>query len=413
MQHLHGFCIVTKLTKANQNITIVSKNMDWVRSFHFWIKTVHRFVNDPNGCIKCNICVVFCTVTKLTKTNQNITIGSKNVDWVRSFRFWIETVHRFVNYPNGCIQCNICMVFCTVTKLTKTNQNITIWSKNLDWVRSFRFWIETVHRFVNDPNGCIKCNICMVFCTVTKLTKTNQNITIGSKNVDWVRSFRFWIKTVHRFVNDPNGCIKCNICVVFCTVTKLTKTNQNITLGSKNVDWVRSFRFWPETVHRFVNDPNGCIKCNICMVFFTVTKLTKPNQNITIGSKNVDWVRSFRLWLETVHRFVYDPNGCIKCNICMVFCTVTKLTKTIQNITIGSKNVDWVCSFRFWPETMRRFINGLNRCIKSNPGMVFYTVTKLTKTNQNITIGSKNVDWVRSFRFWIDTVHHFVNDPNR
>src|SRR6187455_3253727 len=56
---------------------------------------------------------------------------------------------------------------------------------------SFRFWIEIVRRFVNDPNGCIKCNICMVFCTVTKLTKTNQNITIGSENVDWVRSFRF------------------------------------------------------------------------------------------------------------------------------------------------------------------------------------------------------------------------------
>src|SRR6187551_1339146 len=157
MQHLHVFCTVTKLTKTNQNITLGSKNMDWVRSFHLWTETVHRFVNDPNGCIKCNICMVFCTVTKLTKTNQNITIGSKNLDWVRSFHFWIETVHRFVNDPNGCIKCNICMVFCTVTKLTKKNPNITIGSKNVNRVRSFRFWIETVHRFVNDPNGCIKC----------------------------------------------------------------------------------------------------------------------------------------------------------------------------------------------------------------------------------------------------------------
>src|SRR6187551_1529283 len=196
--------------------------------------------------------MVFCTVTKLTKTNQNITIGSKNVDWVRSFCFWPETVHRFVNDPNGCIKCNICMVFCTVTKVTKTNQNITIRSKKVDGERLFCFWPETVHRFVNDPNGCIKCNICMVFCTVMKLTKMNQNITIGSKNVDWVRLFPFWHKTGHRFVNDLNGCIKCNICIVFCTVMKLTKTNQNITIGSKNVDWVRSFRFWPETVHRIV-----------------------------------------------------------------------------------------------------------------------------------------------------------------
>src|SRR6187551_545535 len=44
-------------------------------------------------------------------------------------------------------------------------------------------------------------------------------------------------------------------------------------------------------------------------------------------------------------------------------------------------------SFRFWPETMHRFVNDLNRCIKYNPSMVFCTVTKLTKTNQNITIG--------------------------
>ena len=123
----------------------------------------------------------------------------------------------------------------------------------------------------------------MFFCTVTKLTKTNQNITIGSKNVDWVRSFRFWPETVPRFVNGPNQCIKCNPGMVFCTVTKLTKMNQNITIGSKNVDGERSFRFWPETVHRFINGPNRCIKYNPGMVSRTVTKLTKTNQSITIG----------------------------------------------------------------------------------------------------------------------------------
>src|SRR6187455_2115241 len=37
----------------------------------------------------------------------------------------------------------------------------------------------------------------MVFCTVTKLTETNQNITIGSKKVDWVRCF----------FSGPNRCI--------------------------------------------------------------------------------------------------------------------------------------------------------------------------------------------------------------
>src|SRR6187551_393615 len=148
------------------------------------------------------------------------------------------------------------MVFRTATKLTKTEQNITIGSKKVDWVRSFRFWTETVHRFVNGPNRCIKCNPGMVSRTVTKLTKTEQNITIGSKKVDWVRSFPFWTETVHRFFKGRTG----NPGMVFRTATKLTKTEQNITIGSKKVDWVRSFPFWTETVHCFVNAPNRCIK---------------------------------------------------------------------------------------------------------------------------------------------------------
>src|SRR6187455_2660565 len=179
----------------------------------------------------------------------------------------------------------------------ETDQN---GAKHHYWVQNgglgalFRFWTETVHRFVNGPNRCIKCNPDMVSRTVTKLTKTEQNITIGSKKVDCVRSFRFWTETVHRFVNGPNRCIKCNPGMVSRTVTKLTKTNQNISIGSKKVDWVRSFHFWTETVHRFVNGPNRCIKCNPGMVSRTVTKLTKTEENITIGSKKVDWVRSFR-----------------------------------------------------------------------------------------------------------------------
>src|SRR6187551_2385232 len=105
MQHLHGFLhsIETDQTKPKHHYWVQKRGLG--AFVHFWIETVHRFVNDPNGCIKCNICKVFCTVTKLTKTNPNITIGSKNVNWVRSFRFWIETVHRFVNDPNGCIKC--------------------------------------------------------------------------------------------------------------------------------------------------------------------------------------------------------------------------------------------------------------------------------------------------------------------
>src|SRR6187551_3241897 len=264
--------------------------------------------------------MVFCTVTKLTKTNQNITIVSKKVDWVRTFRFLRESVVRFVLGPNRFIKCYTGMFFCTVTKLTKTNQNITIGSKKVDWVRSFRFWGESVVHFVSGPNRCIKCYTGLVFCTVTKLTKTNQNITIGSKKVDWVRSFRFWCESVVRFVSGLNRCIKCYTGMVFCTVTKLTKTNQNITIGSKKVDWARLLSFWRDSVVRFVLGPNRCIKCYTGMFFCTVTKLTKTNQNITIGTKKVDWVRSFRVWRKSVVRFVSGPDRCIKCYTGMVFC---------------------------------------------------------------------------------------------
>src|SRR6187551_1675907 len=59
------------------------------------------------------------------------------------------------------------------------------WGQKVDWMRSFLFWAKTVHRFVNGPNRCLKCDPNMVFYTVTKLTQTNQNITIGSKKMDW------------------------------------------------------------------------------------------------------------------------------------------------------------------------------------------------------------------------------------
>src|SRR6187551_2426652 len=101
----------------------------------------------------------------------------------------------------------------------------------------------------------------MVFCTVTKLTETNLNITIGSKKVDWLRSFRFWAELEHRFGSGPNQCIKCYQAWFFCTVTKLTETNLNITIGSKKVDWVHSFHFWAESEHRFGSGQNECIKC--------------------------------------------------------------------------------------------------------------------------------------------------------
>src|SRR6187551_429689 len=121
--------------------------------------------------------------------------------------------------------------------------------------------------------------------------------------------------------------------------------------------WVHLFHFWPKSQHRFVSDPNRCIECNPSMISVTVTKPTKMNQNITIGSKNHDWLRSFHFCPESVHRFVFGPNRCIECNPSMVSSTVTKRTKTNQNITIVSINMfGCIC-----------FISGPNRSIVSFP----------------------------------------------
>src|SRR6187551_571818 len=116
--------------------------------------------------------------------------------------------------------------------------------------------------------------------------------------------------------------------------------------------------FLDESVHRFISGPDRCIKCNTC---FWHSNETDPNE-----PKHQYWVQkaglgAFVLFLdESVHRFISGPDRCIKCNTGMIFVTVTKLTQMNQNITIGSKKVDWVRSFCFW----------MNRCIVSFPARI-------------------------------------------
>src|SRR6187551_3746952 len=99
---------------------------------------------------------------------------------------------------------------------------------------------------------------------------------------------------------------------------------------------------------------------------------TDPNK-----SKHHYWVEKSGLGAfvsfleESVHPCISGPDRCIKCNTGMVFGTVTKLTQTNQNITIGSKKVDWVHSFCFWPESVVRFGSGLNRSINATLAWFF------------------------------------------
>src|SRR6187551_3704938 len=89
--------------------------------------------------------------------------------------------------------------------------------------------------------------------------------------------------------------------MVFCTVTKLTETNLNITIGSKKVDWVRSFRFWPESEHCFGSGQNQCIKCY--RAWFVHSNETDRNE-----PKHHYWVQKRWIWCV---RFVSGPNRSI------------------------------------------------------------------------------------------------------
>src|SRR6187455_2609731 len=101
--------------------------------------------------------------------------------------------------------------------------------------------------------------------------------------------------------------------MVFGTVMKLTKMNQNINIGSKKVDWVRSFRFWPESVHRFLSARLGAL--NATRHGFRHNYETDPNE-----PKHHYWVHksglgAFVLFLdESVHRLIFGLNRCSKCN---------------------------------------------------------------------------------------------------
>src|SRR6187551_519678 len=66
--------------------------------------------------------------------------------------------------------------------------------------------------------------------------------------------------------------------------------------------------FLDEWVHRFIFGPNRCSKCTLGMVFGTVMKLTKMNQNINIRSKK-SGLGAFVLFLDvSLHLLIFGQN---------------------------------------------------------------------------------------------------------
>src|SRR6187551_3128863 len=96
----------------------------------------------------------------------------------------------------------------------------------------------------------------MVFGTVTKMTQTNQTITIGSKSVDWLRSF----------ISGPNRCIvsfPAHIGALKQPRHCFRHSNETDPIEPKHHYWVQKrglgafVHFWTESVHRFVSGPNS------------------------------------------------------------------------------------------------------------------------------------------------------------
>src|SRR6187551_281909 len=98
--------------------------------------------------------------------------------------------------------------------------------------------------------------------------------------------------------------------MVFCRVTKLTETTVNITIGFKKVVWVRSFRFFPESEHRFSSGQNQCIKCYRAWFFHSnETDRNEPKHHYGVQKRGLGAFvsflsrnrASFRFLPESVH----------------------------------------------------------------------------------------------------------------
>src|SRR6187455_2292383 len=98
---------------------------------------------------------------------------------------------------------------------------------------------------------------------------------------------------------------------VFDTITKLTQMNPNITIGSKKVDWLRSFCFWTSRCIVSFSAQIGAV--NAPRHGFRYSNIADQNE-----PKHQYWIQksglgAFVLFLdELVHRFIFGPNRCNK-----------------------------------------------------------------------------------------------------
>ena len=138
-----------------------------------------------------------------------------------------------------------------------------------------------------------------------KWYKMQQNKSLGSNGVDWVRSLR----KIPTRLRGTNFCTSSE-CFAPSLVRKPSglkwyETHQNVSLGSNGVDRVRLSR---KTSRTFVLVRN--VWPLVPFGNFTIPNATKwyeTHQNMSLASNGVDWVRSSRKkcdstsWHELLH----------------------------------------------------------------------------------------------------------------
>ena len=150
--------------------------------------------------------------------HQNMSLGSNGVDWVPSLRkipTWLRGTYFCINCTSSHCFAPSFMQLGNDPKCTQTlcnNQNMSLRSIGVDWVRS----LQKIRTWLHGTNFCIKIapvhtvlnRVSFSYETIPNAPKhytTHQNMSLGSNGVDWVRSLR----KIRTWLHGTNFCINC------------------------------------------------------------------------------------------------------------------------------------------------------------------------------------------------------------
>src|SRR6187551_3138845 len=111
-----------------------------------------------------------------------------------------------------------------------------------------------------------------------------------------------------------------------------------------------SFRFWPESVHSMLSR-HGFLHSN-------ETDQNEPKHHYSVQKSGLGAFVSFLVRIGS--SLLFRPESCALNATRYDFLHSNETDQNEPNITIGSKKVDWVRSFRFWRESVVRFGSGPN-----------------------------------------------------